>query len=61
MDVTDRKFTRRQYLLYEAVMDRDRRIGEANADVERYAAQHPDTDLNERFTWAEWTAAKAEE
>jgi len=28
--------------------------------VERYAAEHPDTDLSEQFTWGEWVAAKTE-
>ena len=58
--VTNRKFTRREFLLYEAVMDGNREVGEATAVVERYAAEHPDTDLGERFTWGEWGAAKAE-
>ena len=60
MGVTDRKFTRRQYLLYEAVMDGDCTIDEAIAMVREYAAEHPDDDLTERFTWAEWDAIKAE-
>ena len=57
--VTNRKFTRREFLLYEAVMDGNR-VGEATVVVERFAAEHPDTDLGERFTWGEWVAAKAE-
>ena len=60
MGVTDRKFTRRQYLLYQAVMEGDRTLGEANAELQRYAAEHPETDLSERFTWREWMASKAE-
>ena len=60
MDVTSRRFTRRQFLLYEAVMDGNRGVGEATAVVARYAAEHPDTDLSEQFTWGEWVAAKAE-
>ena len=60
MGVTNRKFTRREFLLYEAVMDGNRRDGEATAVVERYAAEHPEADLGERFTWGEWGAAKAE-
>ena len=60
MGVTNRRFTRRQFLLYEAVMDGNRGVGEATAFVERYAAEHPDTDLSEQFTWGEWVAAKTE-
>ena len=59
MGVTNRRFTRRQYLLYEAVMDGNRRVGDATVVVERYAAEHPDTYLSERFTWGEWVAAPA--
>ncbi len=59
MGVTDRKFTRRQYVLYEAVMDGDCTIDEAIAMVREYATEHPDDDLAERFTWAEWDALKA--
>ena len=55
----DRKFTRREYLLYEAVMDGHCTIDEAIAMVTEYAAEHPDDDLTERFTWAEWDAVKA--
>ena len=60
MGVADRRFTRRQYLLYQALMERDRTIGEANAEVQRYATEHPDADLSEQFTWREWMAAEAE-
>ena len=59
MEVTDRKFTRRQYLLYEAVMDGDCTIDEAITVMKEHAAGHPDDDLEERFTWAEWDALKA--
>ena len=57
--VRDRKFTRREYLLYEAVMDGDCTIDEAIAMVGEYSAEHPDDDLTEPFTWAEWDAVKA--
>ena len=60
MGVTNRKFTRREFLLYEAVMVGNCGVGEATAVVERYAAEHPDADLSEQFTWGEWVAAKAE-
>ena len=60
MGVTDQKFTRREYLLYEAVMDRDCATDEAIAMVREYVAEHPGVDLSERFTWAEWDALKAE-
>ena len=36
MGVTNRRFTRREFLLYEAVMDGNREVGEATAVVERY-------------------------
>ena len=39
MGVTDRKFTRRQYVLYEAVMDGDCTIDEAIAMVREYATE----------------------
>ena len=35
MGVANRKFTRREFLLYEAVMDGNREVGEATAVVER--------------------------
>lgn len=57
--VSERKFTRREYLLYEAVIDGDGTIDEAIAMVGEYSAKHPDDDLTERFTWAEWDAVKA--
>ena len=60
MGVTDRKFTRRQYLSYEAVMDGGCTIDEAGNVVRNYAAEHPQDDLNELLTWAEWNAMKAE-
>jgi hypothetical protein len=60
MGVTDRKFTRRQYLFYEAVMDGACTIDEAGVVVRDYAAEHPQDDLNALLTWAEWNAMKAE-
>ena len=58
--VRDRKFTRREYLLYEAVIDGDCTIDEAIAMVTEFAAEHPDDELTKPFTWAEWDAVKAE-
>jgi hypothetical protein len=58
--VADEKFTRREYLLYETVMDGHCTIDEAIGVVTAYAAEHPDDDLSETFTWAEWDSAKAE-
>ena len=40
-------------------MDGDCTIDEAIALVREYAAEHPDDDLTERFTWADWDAVKA--
>ena len=41
-------------------MDADCTIDNAIAMVTQYAAKHPDDDLTERFTWADWDAVKAE-
>jgi hypothetical protein len=45
MGMMNRRFTRREFLLSEAVMDGNREVGEATAVVERYAAEHPEADL----------------
>lgn len=50
---TPEKFTRRQYLTYELVM-RGAKVFEAIEAIASTAIEHPEWDMDEELTWAEW-------
>lgn len=53
------RYTRRQFLVYEGVMGGTRAATMERAlDSDAWAVEHPDEDLDEAMTWAEWQAAQ---
>ena len=48
-------YTRRQFLEYRRVMDGGQPSWVAKEAVATAALDHPDWDLDEEMTWAEWT------
>jgi hypothetical protein len=57
-DIRYRVFTRRDYLIYSAVMEGTHAIKAADS-VSSWATDNPDVDMDETMTWGEWEA-KAE-
>ena len=49
-----RRFPRRQYLSYEAIITSGASIPEAMEAVSSTAIEHPEWDMEEQLTWAEW-------
>ena len=54
-----RRFPRRQYLTYEAVIASGLSIPEAMEAVSAAAIEHPEWDMEEQLTWAEWESPGA--
>jgi hypothetical protein len=48
-------YTRRQFMEYRRVMDDRQPFWIAKEDVAAAALEHPNWDLDEEMTWAEWT------
>jgi hypothetical protein len=48
------RFTRRQFLTYEAVMRTGVSVSAAIEAVSSTAMEHPEWDMDEQLTWAEW-------
>ncbi len=49
-----RTYTRRQFMEYRRVMDDGQPCWVAQEAVTTAALEHPDWDLDEEMTWAEW-------
>lgn len=54
-DIRDRTFTRRSYLVYRSVMEGTHALAAMEA-VSSVAIEHPEWDMDEEMTWAEWEA-----
>lgn len=56
----DRKYSRRQYLVYQVLMSDPGKIDIFTAieAVSSTAIEHPEWDLDEQMTWAEWMASE---
>lgn len=58
VEAIDRKFTRRDYMVYSALITNDAaRLGDvwiAIEAVSSWAIENPDVDMDETMTWAEW-------
>lgn len=54
----ERRYTRRQYLVYRTVME-GTSVFLAQEAVASTALEHPEWDMDETFTWAEWEAQEA--
>lgn len=52
-DLKDETFSRRQFLTYRIVMD-GTPIWQAIEAVSSTAMEHPDWDMDQEMTWAEW-------
>ena len=48
-------YTRRQFMEYRRIMDDRQPCWVAKEAVAAAALEHPDWDLDEEMTWAEWT------
>lgn len=61
----DKRYTRRQFLTYVAVVENQPRGSvdyfAARDAVDAAAQEHPDWDMNEELTWAEWLAQDDED
>jgi len=54
-DARDRVFTRREYMVYRAVMAGAPAL-QATTAVASTALDHPEWDMDETMTWAQWEA-----
>lgn len=63
MDTTtpsiDRTYTRRQFLTYRTIMDTGAPVWTAMEAVATTAIEHPEWDMDEEMTWAQWEAQSA--
>lgn len=55
-DVIDMRYSRRQFMVYDAVLAHGTGVLSAMEAVQVWAVQHPDVDMDEQLTWAEWHA-----
>jgi hypothetical protein len=53
--IRERVFTRRNYLVYRSVMQGTHTLAAMEA-VSSTALAHPEWDMDEEMTWAEWEA-----
>lgn len=54
MTETNGKFSRRQFLAYQSIIDAGATLEQAAGSLAAVAREHPDWDLDEEMTWAEW-------
>lgn len=54
------RYTRRQFLTYQLVMEAGTPIYEAMEAVASTAIEHPEWDMDEEMTWAQWTEREDE-
>jgi len=53
------KFSRRQFLAYQSIIDAGQTAQQAADSVASAATQHPEWNLDEEMTWAEWGETQA--
>jgi hypothetical protein len=54
MNETNARFSRRQFLVYESIIDAGTTEEQATGAVTTAAREHPEWNLDEEMTWAEW-------
>lgn len=52
------KFSRRQFLAYESIIDAGTTEEQAASALMTAAREHPEWNLDEEMTWAEWQARR---
>jgi hypothetical protein len=52
------KFSRRQFLAYQAIIEAGTTEEQAGGVVASAASEHPEWDLDEEMSWAEWEARR---
>lgn len=52
----DQRYSRRQFMVYDAVLANGTGVLSAMETVQAWADEHPDVDMDEQLTWAEWHA-----
>jgi hypothetical protein len=55
---TNGKFSRRQFLAYQSIIDEGATEEQAAAILAAAAREHPEWDWDEEMTWAEWEARR---
>lgn len=55
----DRTYTRRQFLIYQAIMETGTTVWTAMEAVATTAIEHPEWDMDEEMTWSQWEAQSA--
>ena len=55
---TNGKFSRRQFLAYQSIIDGGATEEQAAATFASAARDHPEWDWDEKMTWAEWEARR---
>lgn len=55
-DAAEQTFTRRQFLIYQTIIETDAPWMQAYEAVASTALAHPEWDMDEEMTWAEWQA-----
>ncbi len=59
MSEIDGKFSRSQFLAYQSIIDAGQTAQRAAEAVASAAGQHPEWNMDEEMTWAEWGDAQA--
>ena len=55
---TNGRFSRRHFLAYQSIIDGGATEEQAAQRLAAAASEHPDWDLDEEMTWAEWEAQR---
>ncbi|WP_056793435.1 MULTISPECIES: hypothetical protein [unclassified Nocardioides] len=58
MTETNDRFSRRHFLAYQAIIDGGATQEQAAQSQATAVADHPEWDLDEEMTWAEWEARR---
>lgn len=53
------KFSRRQFVAYQSIIDTGQTAEQAAQAVASAAIEHPDWNMDEEMTWAEWAEAQS--
>ena len=59
MSDIDGKFRRGQFLAYQSIVDAGQTAEQADEAVASAATKHPEWNMDEEMTWAEWGEAHA--